>query len=93
MKISELEYELPQELIAQRPAKRRDASRLLVYERRTGDVRHRRFSQLPEELPPATLTVVNDSRVVPARLRLRRASGGAAELLLLERLAGNGEWE
>src|SRR5438477_3511296 len=93
MKSSELEYELPPELIAQRPLERRDHSRLLVYERATGAVRHRRFDQLPEELLPATLTIVNDTRVLPARLRLERPGGGEAEVLLLERLGANGLWE
>jgi S-adenosylmethionine:tRNA ribosyltransferase-isomerase len=92
MKRSELEYSLPPELIAQHPAERRDHSRLLVYERASGEVRHRRFFELPEELR-AELVVVNDTRVVPARLRLRRPSGGGAEVLLLERLNGHGEWE
>jgi S-adenosylmethionine:tRNA ribosyltransferase-isomerase len=93
MKSSELDYELPPELIAQRPLPRRDDSRLLVYERVTGAVRHRRFVELPEELAKGTLTVVNDSRVLPARLRLRRPGGGEAEVLLLERLGANGVWE
>jgi S-adenosylmethionine:tRNA ribosyltransferase-isomerase len=93
MKSSELDYALPSELIAQRPLERRDRSRLLVYERATGAVRHRRFDELPEELPDGTLTVVNDTRVVPARLRLRRPGGGEAEVLLLERLGANGLWE
>ncbi len=92
MEASELDYELPEALIAQHPAERRDESRLLVYERATGEVRHRRFRDLPEELPAGALVVVNDTRVVPARLRLRRASGGAVEVLLVERLAGE-EWE
>src|SRR5918911_496132 len=92
MRTSELEYELPPELIAQRPAERRDASRLLVFDRRTGAVRHRRFSELPEELH-GELVVVNDTRVVPARLRLRRPGGGEAEVLLLERIGENGVWE
>jgi S-adenosylmethionine:tRNA ribosyltransferase-isomerase len=92
MKRSELEYSLPEELIAQHPADRRDESRLLVYERETGDVRHRRFRELPVELS-GELVVVNDTRVVPARLRLKRPGGGAAEVLLLEPLNGAGEWE
>jgi S-adenosylmethionine:tRNA ribosyltransferase-isomerase len=92
MKRSELEYSLPQELIAQHPAERRDESRLLVFERATGDVRHRRFRELPEELD-GELVVVNDTRVVPARLRLQRPGGGDAEVLLLEPLNGAGEWE
>ena len=92
MKRSELEYTLPRELVAQRPAERRDESRLLVYDRASGETRHRRFHQLPEELR-GELVVVNDTRVVPARLRLRRESGGEAEVLLLERLNGHDEWE
>ena len=89
MRVSELDYELPPELIAQHPAERRDASRLLVYERATGEIRHRVFSDLPAVLPAGTLTVVNDTRVLPARIRLERPKG---EVLLLERL-GDGTWE
>jgi S-adenosylmethionine:tRNA ribosyltransferase-isomerase len=92
MKRSELEYSLPPELIAQHPAERRDESRLLVYDRASGDVRHRVFRELPDELG-GELVVVNDTRVVPARLRLERAGGGHAEVLLLEPLNGAGEWE
>jgi S-adenosylmethionine:tRNA ribosyltransferase-isomerase len=93
MDARELDYDLPPELVAQRPADRRDASRLLVYDRRTGEVRHRTFADLPDELTRGELVVVNDTRVVPARLRLRRATGGEVEVLLLERLDGMGEWE
>jgi S-adenosylmethionine:tRNA ribosyltransferase-isomerase len=93
MDTSALEYELPPELIAQRPAERRDESRLLVYDRASGDVRHRRFSELPEELAPDELVVVNETRVIPARLRLERPGGGEAEVLLLERIGPNGVWE
>src|SRR4051795_3194460 len=92
MKRSELEYALPRELIAQHPAERRDESRLMVYDRASGETRHRVFRELPEELR-GELVVVNDTRVVPARLRLQRPSGGEAEVLLLERLNGAGEWE
>jgi S-adenosylmethionine:tRNA ribosyltransferase-isomerase len=93
METAELDYELPPELIAQRPAERRDESRLLVYERDTGDVRHRRFLDLPDELVEGELVVVNDSRVIPARLRLERPGGGEAEVLLLERVGPDGLWE
>jgi S-adenosylmethionine:tRNA ribosyltransferase-isomerase len=92
MDTAALEYELPPELIAQRPAERRDESRLLVYDRASGDVRHRRFAELPEELA-GELFVVNETRVIPARLRLQRPGGGEAEVLLLERVGPDGVWE
>src|ERR671936_291140 len=88
MKSSVLDYDLPPELIAQHPAERRDASRLLVYDRSSGAVRHRTFAELPEEVRDALL-VVNDTRVVPARIRLEQPRG---EVLLVERLNGD-EWE
>jgi S-adenosylmethionine:tRNA ribosyltransferase-isomerase len=87
-----LDYDLPPELIAQKPADPRDSSRLLVYDRATGEVRHRRFRELPEELARGELVVVNDSRVIPARLELRRPGGGAAEVLLVEQIE-DGLWE
>jgi S-adenosylmethionine:tRNA ribosyltransferase-isomerase len=89
MDVSELDYELPPALIAQRPPVRRGASRLLVYDRASGAVRHRRFADLPGELPAGTLTVVNDTQVVPARIRLERPRG---EILLLEPVEGE-VWE
>ena len=92
MDTSILDYELPPELVAQHPVEPRDASRLLVYRRESGEVEHRHFADLPELLA-GELVVLNDTRVVPARLRLRRRSGGAVELLLLERVAENGVWE
>ena len=92
MELHELDYDLPPDLIAQQPAARRDESRLLLFDRSTGDVRHRRFADLPGELPDGALVVVNDTRVIPARLRLRRAGGGRAEILLLERVDGT-LWE
>jgi S-adenosylmethionine:tRNA ribosyltransferase-isomerase len=93
MRSSELDYELPQELIAQHPPERRDGSRLLVHDRASGETRHRSFDELSAELAEATLVVVNDTRVLPARLRLERPGGGEAEVLLLERLGENGTWE
>jgi S-adenosylmethionine:tRNA ribosyltransferase-isomerase len=87
MDTSELDYGLPSELIAQHPAERRDASRLLVYDRSTGAVRHRSFAELPAELS-GELAVVNDTRVVPARIRIEQPKG---EVLLLEH-EGGGEW-
>src|SRR5436190_2497678 len=89
MRSDELDYVLPPELIAQRPAERRDDSRLLVYERGSGVVRHRRFADLPEEIGSA-LVVVNDTRVVPARIPIERPKG---EVLLLEPVGEDGLWE
>ena len=93
MKSSELDYSLPPELIAQHPLERRDGSRLLVHDRAAAETRHRRFDELQDELADDTLVVVNDTRVLPARLRLQRPGGGEAEVLLLERLGENGTWE
>jgi S-adenosylmethionine:tRNA ribosyltransferase-isomerase len=92
MDTASLDYELPAELIAQTPIEPRDASRLLVYRRATGAIEHRTFRELPDVLD-GELVVVNDTRVVPARLRLRRASGGEVEVLLVERRDENGTWE
>jgi S-adenosylmethionine:tRNA ribosyltransferase-isomerase len=91
VRTDELEYELPPELIAQRPLERRDESRLLVYDRATRLVRHRAFREIPDEVGTA-LVVVNDTRVVHARLRVDRPRGGAAEVLLLEPVE-DGDWE
>src|SRR4051812_17328199 len=90
MKLSELDYDLPPELIAQHPAEPRDDSRLLVYDRAGGAVRHRRFFELPEELAADELVVVNDTRVLPARIRIERPRG---EVLLLEPTGEDGVWE
>jgi S-adenosylmethionine:tRNA ribosyltransferase-isomerase len=87
MEASVLDYDLPPELIAQQPAGRRDSSRLLVYDRASGAVRHRVFAELPDELS-GELVVVNDTRVVPARIRIEQPKG---EVLLLEH-EGDGEW-
>jgi len=90
MKLSELEYALPHELIAQHPPERRDESRLLVYDRASGAVRHRLFAELPDELASDELVVVNDTRVLRARIRIERPRG---EVLLLERTGEDGLWE
>jgi S-adenosylmethionine:tRNA ribosyltransferase-isomerase len=91
MRSNELDYDLPPDLIAQHPVEPRDASRLLVFDRATGTIRHRTFRELPEELD-GHLVVVNDTRVVPARLHLRRETGAAVEVLLLE-ARGDRTWE
>jgi S-adenosylmethionine:tRNA ribosyltransferase-isomerase len=90
MKVAELDYDLPAELIAQRPLDRRDDSRLLVYDRASGDVRHRRVAELPEEVERGELLVANDTRVVPGRIPIEQPRG---EVLLLERTGDNGVWE
>jgi len=86
MDAHELDYHLPQELIAQHPAERRDESRLLVYSRADRDVSHHVFRELPDVI--GGLAVVNDTRVVPARIAIERPRG---EVLLLEQV-GAGEW-
>ena len=91
MRTDELDYALPDELIAQRPAERRDDSRLLVH-RRDGTIEHRRFAALPDLLEPSDLVVVNSSRVLRARIAVRRATGGSGEVLLLEQRS-DGLWE
>lgn len=92
MKTSDFVYELPEELIAQTPSERRDASRLLVLDKNTGAVEHRHFYDLPSYLRPGDCLVLNDSRVIPARLFGTRPSGGAVEVVLLKDLGG-GRWE
>jgi S-adenosylmethionine:tRNA ribosyltransferase-isomerase len=87
MESRELDYDLPPELIAQHPPAQRDASRLLVYSRATGEVEHRVFRELPELVD--ALAVVNDTRVVPGRIAIEQPRG---EVLLLERIEGE-VWE
>jgi len=93
MKLSSFDYELPPELIAQEPAQARDASRLLVLDRRTGAISHGKFTDLPSFFQPDEVLLLNESKVIPARLRLaREESGGKVEVLLL-RSSGPGEWD
>jgi S-adenosylmethionine:tRNA ribosyltransferase-isomerase len=92
VRTSDLDYELPADLIAQSPAEPRDAARLLVFARANGEIRHRRFADLAEELRPDDLVILNTTRVLPVRVRGTRPTGGAAEVLLLEPL-GDGSWE
>ena len=93
MKTSDFYYDLPQELIAQTPLERRDGSRLLVLDKVTGETEHRHFFDLPGYLHPGDCLVLNDSRVLPARLLGHRVpSGGAVEVLLLID-KGNKTWE
>jgi S-adenosylmethionine:tRNA ribosyltransferase-isomerase len=92
MDMALLDYDLPADLVAQTPSEPRDGSRLLVYRRASGAIEHRTVRELPEVLT-GELVVVNDTRVIPARLRLRRATGGAVEVLLVEPVDDNGTWE
>lgn len=92
MKRSDFYFELPSELIAQTPLDRRDASRLMLLDKTTGELGHRYFYELPELLRKGDCLVLNDSRVLPARLFGNRKSGGIVEVLLLRDL-GDGRWE
>jgi len=83
-KKSDFYYELPEELIAQTPAEPRDSSRLLVYDRKTRQVSHKIFMDITEELREGDVLVVNDTKVLPARLYAHTANGGAVEVLLLK---------
>ncbi len=92
MKKADFYFDLPPELIAQTPIEKRDESRLLCLDRQTGAVEHHHFYDLPSMLRPGDCLVINDSRVLPARLIGHRPSGGAAELVLLRDL-GDDCWE
>ena len=92
MKTSDFYYELPEELIAQTPLERRDGSRLLHLDKQTGEVEHKHFYDLPDYLHEGDCLVLNDSRVLPARLFGHRETGGVAEVVLL-RDVGGGVWE
>ncbi len=91
MKLSDFDFELPEDRIATRPAEPRDASRLLVLQRGGGGPEHHTFRDLPSLLAPGDLLIVNDSRVLPARLFARKATGGRVELLLVEPTS-DGSW-
>ena len=92
LKTRDFWYDLPEELIAQTPLEQRDTSRLLVLDRETGAVRHKHFYDILDFLKPGDCLVMNDSRVLPARLLGHRPTGGAVELLLLKDL-GDKKWE
>jgi S-adenosylmethionine:tRNA ribosyltransferase-isomerase len=91
MRLSDLDYDLPSELIAQEPLAQRDASRLLLLDVASGQIEDHRFAELPELLPPS-LFIFNDTRVFPARLLGRKATGGRVELLLLEKCGQANRW-
>jgi S-adenosylmethionine:tRNA ribosyltransferase-isomerase len=93
LRTADFEYELPEELIAQRPADRRDASRLLVVRRSDGSVDDRTFPDLLELIPPGDVLVLNDTRVFPARLVGQKPTGARAEILLLQPREDDRHWE
>ncbi len=92
MKTSDFYYDLPEELIAQTPLQKRDTSRLLVLDRESGEICHKHFYDILDYLNPGDCLVMNDSRVLPARLLGHRPTGGAVEVLLLRDL-GDKKWE
>ena len=92
MKTHDFWYDLPEELIAQTPLERRDGSRLMVLNRETGEIQHKHFYDVIDYLNPGDCLVMNDSRVLPARLMGHRPTGGVVEVLLLRDL-GNKCWE
>lgn len=87
--LSDFDYDLPETLIAQEPAERRDASRLLILDRTTGKIEHRMFPDLESFLRPGDLLVVNNTKVIPCRLPARKAGGGKAEVFLVSEKGTN----
>ena len=85
MKTADFDFDLPSEYIAQEPVKPRDASRLLVLDRKTGEIEHTVFQAVGKYLTPGDLLVLNETRVIPARLYARKISGGKVEILLLRK--------
>jgi S-adenosylmethionine:tRNA ribosyltransferase-isomerase len=85
MKTSDFDYDLPEERIAYRPAAERQNSKLMVLERRNGEITHKKFFELPGLLSPGDLLILNDTKVIPARLFGRKKSGERAEILLVEK--------
>ncbi len=92
MDVTDFDYDLPQELIAQTPVEPRDSSRLLVMDKNTGELEHRHFYNLPEYLKPGDLLVFNDTRVIPARLHGFKTTGAHVEVFLLTRKNAT-DWE
>jgi len=93
LKTSDFDYYLPAELIAQNPADKRDSSRLLVLNRKTGSIKHKQFSQITEYLKQEDLLVLNNTKVIPARLNGSKYGGGARIEVLLDRRIDDSTWE
>ena len=89
MNLADFEYHLPEELIAQEPCRERSRSRMMVVDRRAASIRHDRFERLPDFLRAGDALVINDSKVIPARLHGKKDTGGAVEVLLLSRVSGD----
>ncbi len=92
MRVDEFDYDLPRDMIAQHPSGERSRSRLLVYDRATGKIDHRCFSDITGYLRKGDILVLNDSKVFPARFKVRKMTGGQLDVLLVRPL-GNGSWE
>jgi S-adenosylmethionine:tRNA ribosyltransferase-isomerase len=92
MRIDELDYDLPREMIAQHPSGDRSRSRLLAFNRESGLIEHKLFSDIPEYLMAGDVLVINDSKVFPARLTVKKITGGQIDVLLVRSL-GDGTWE
>ena len=93
MKLTDYDYDLPEVLIAQQPCPQRDASRLMVVDRQARKIHHTQFSQIGEFLPPRSLLVINDTKVIPARLIGRKLPTGGKVEVLLTRQKGANSWE
>ena len=94
MRLSDFYYDLPQELIAQKPLEKRDGSRLLCLNRKTHEISHRHFSDILDYFNEGDCLVLNDSRVIPARLyAVRRDTGAVVEIFLLRPTSGADVWE
>jgi S-adenosylmethionine:tRNA ribosyltransferase-isomerase len=93
LKTSDFDYDLPQELIAQSPADRRDSSRLMVLDRISGRIEHKIFSGIKEHIGPDDLIVMNNTKVIPARLHGTKYGGSASIEVLLDKMVGDRLWE
>lgn len=92
LRLSDFNYNLPQNLIAQKPTKPRDHCRLLILDRKTGDIQHRKFFEIEKFLQKGDIIILNDSMVIPARLLGNKVSGGKIEILLIKKITNN-KWE